>query len=462
MAGQEGDGGNRPPPKVGTEAFGHEPEGRPTGSEAFGGAEPARPLKGALLFGNDPKGNPTGADAFGGSEQATPLKGALLFGNDPQGNPSGAESFGGSEQKTPLKGALLFGNDPQGLPTGSEAFGGSDPKLSYRGSEAFGAPQLVEVKLVKDEIGYDFGGVMLKADESGIAGIKKDPRDRVRERVVKVLTRRLRCDAQHLRHGLSEDSIPWGALRRDRELDRALAEELRQRYRRAPGEVLGIGHVSEALEWMERMHTFNLLCDWDTVPVHVRAMWRGKAVATAVSAIHKEHNFFIFTAVEGGVVTYVDQLQPGVRGQTARIRGPEGQPLATVTLVAPAATAKPVAGEPLRFKAMVHDARGLLAFEVREERATPGYFLALFLHPQSGDEVGRLEDRLKGGKISAHLELDVRIPKTVAWGVGMVLAELARLRRNGWPEGATGGDAPDDGPKIETIEEALGPRRRRS
>ena len=222
---------NKPPPKVGSESFGHDSEGRPTGSEAFGGFEPRAPLKGALLIGNDPQGKPTGADAFGGSEPEAPLKGALLFGNDPHGNPTGAEAFGGSEQKTPLKGALLFGNDPRGAPSGSEAFGGNDPALAFRGAEAFGAAQLVVDKLAKDEMGYDFAGVMLKAEDSGIAGIKKDPRDRVRERVLKVLGRRLKCEPQRLRHGLGEDSIPWGRLRRDGELDRLLAEDLRKLYR---------------------------------------------------------------------------------------------------------------------------------------------------------------------------------------------------------------------------------------
>ena len=42
-----------PEPLVGSQAFGFDPVGRPTGSAAFGEPDAALPLRGALLFGND-------------------------------------------------------------------------------------------------------------------------------------------------------------------------------------------------------------------------------------------------------------------------------------------------------------------------------------------------------------------------------------------------------------------------
>ncbi len=457
----DGQNPNKPPPRTGSEAFGVDVEGAPTGAEAFGGSDAKVPLKGALLFGNDPQGGPRGSEAFGGSDMQMPLKGALLFGNDPKGNPTGAEAFGGSDQQLPLKGALLFGNDPKGDPRGSEAFGGSDQGLVFRGSQSFGAPQLVLEKLTKDEIGYDFGGVLLKSDDAGIAGIRKDPRDRIRERVLRVLQERLGCEAVRLRHGVTEDSIPWGRLKREREFDRKLAEELRALYRRAPGEVLGIGQVRDLLEQSERMHSFELKCEWDNIPVRLTVLWHGRAVAFGESALHKEHSFFIFKSPKDDLLGYVDALKPRDTEQRARIRTPEGQLLATVTLEQPGPTpAQALQGNAV-FHAVVRDAQERIAFRVAEERASPNYFLATFTHPESGKPVGRLEDRLTGGKIQSMLEMDLRVPRIIAWGIAAVLADLSRLRRAGWPEGKRLAKAEKAPEAVESIEQALGPRKPR-
>jgi hypothetical protein len=451
---------HKPKPLLGSEAFGHDADGRPTGADAFGGFEPKLPLKGALLFGNDPSGKPTGAEAFGGNDPDAPLKGALLFGNDPKGNPTGADAFGGSEESAPLKGALLFGNDPKGASTGAEAFGGSDPTLSYRGAEAFGAPQLVPERLAKDEIGYDFVGVLLRAEDSGIAGIRKDPRDRVRDRVLKLLGRRLACEGARLRHGLSEDSLPWGRLKRDRDLDRQLAEALRRLYEKAPGEVLGIGHVRDLLESTERMHSFELACEWDTTPMQLAVLWRGRRVAYAASALHKEHSFLIFKSSADELLAYVDTLVPRLGEQTARIRGPKGEEIATVALVTPGPADEVSAADPQRLEVVVRDAQGRVAFEVAEERATPSFFLATLSVPTAAEPVGKIEDRLSGGKVRAVIEIDLRIPRIIAWGVAAVLADLSRLRRSGWPEGAVRSKQTSE-PAVESIEAALGPRRPR-
>jgi hypothetical protein len=447
---------HRPPPKTGSEAFGVDPDGRPSGAQAFGESEPVVPLKGALLFGNDPHGAPTGSDAFGGAEEKHPLKGALLVGNDPAGNPTGSEAFGQAEAAVPLKGALLFGNDPAGNPTGSEAFGGVDLSLQWRGADAFGAAQLVPERLHKDAIGYDFGGVLLRADSDGLAGIRKDPNNTVRERVLRLLERRLGCERDHLRHGLDEHAIPWGRLRRDKRLDKELAEELRRWYRKAPGEVLGIGHVRDLLEGSERMHTFHLRCDWDQAMVQLGVYRGAEGVAHGAVALHKQFKFFVFRAPDKRILAYVDTILPRRADQEARIRGPEGAVVATVALRTPAAAAELAEGAPVRFEVWVRDSSDQPVFRLIEQRASATSFVADIRLSDSDEPAGRLEDRLAGGKVRTTVELDVGMPRTVAWGIAAIMADLARLRRTGWPAKQV-----ETVEEVEPIAEALGMPRRR-
>jgi len=188
------------------------------------------------------------------------------------------------------------------------------------GSEAFGAAQLVPSRLRKDEIGYDFAGVLLTTDEASLAGVRKDPRNRDRERVLAVLCRRLGMVPDRLRHGLGEDAIPWGRLRYDHDLDRELATLLQQQYRRAPGEVLGIAQVRDVLEASERMHSFGIRANWDLAPVRLEIRRRDAPVGQAVSALHKAHAFFAFRDLEGKLVAYADALAPQ-RRNSARAYG---------------------------------------------------------------------------------------------------------------------------------------------
>ncbi|MEO0815412.1 MAG: hypothetical protein AAFY60_21315, partial [Myxococcota bacterium] len=232
-----------PPPSVGSEAFGSDADGRPTGSAAFGEGDAEFPLRGALLFGNDPEGQPRGSESIGADTEDAPLRGALLFGNDPTGGPRGSESFGGDDSSFPLRGALLFGNDPLGGPRGSEAFGAASLHTPEVGSAALGAAQLVPERITKDPIGYDFKGALLRPDDSTLAGFRKDPLDRIRKRIVDILERRCAIKADDLRHGLGEDALPWGRMRRDEDLDRPLAELMRLWWKKAPGAVLGICHL---------------------------------------------------------------------------------------------------------------------------------------------------------------------------------------------------------------------------
>ena len=440
---------------TGSAAFGEDADGKPTGSAAFGAGGADTPLRGALLFGNDPQGNPTGSEAFGQSDSKHPLKGALLFGNDPQGNPTGADSFGQAESAVPLKGALLFGNDPQGNPTGSDTFGGSDDKLPMRGSSAFGAPQLIPERLVRDDIGYDFVGVMLQADDNGIAGIRKSPHDNVRARVLHVLERQLGCEADRLRSGMRESAIPWGRVRRDGGLDRELAYELRRWYSKAPKTVLGVGHVRDVLESMERMHSFVLKCDWDLSPVELAVYWFDELVATGVTTLHNEFRFFVFRSAENQeILAYVDTLTPRRRQQTARIRGPDGSTHATVELLRPGTGDQFDAPGQDQFKALVRDGDGNELFLLTEERATERYFRAKLTTVDTEEVIGKVEDRIKEGSIRALVELDLTVARVIAWGIAAVMADLSRLRRSGWPKAVE-----EEEEEVESIDVALGPRK---
>ncbi|MEE8408741.1 MAG: hypothetical protein V3T05_03970, partial [Myxococcota bacterium] len=353
----------------------------------------------------------------------------------------------------PLRGAILFGNDPRGNPTGAEAFGTADDVLSFRGSEAIGAPQLVPEKLHKDQIGYDLGGRLMQIDEMSMAGIRKDPRDRLRGRVLAVLGRLLACEPDRLRHGLNEQAIPWGRLRRDRSLDKPLAEELRRWYRKAPGETLGIGHVRDLLEGSNRMHSFALHCEWDRAPM-LLAVHRGdEIVAYGESAIHVQHNYFVFRDPHGKVLAYVDTLVPRRRDQTARVRTATGDVVATFALKSPGAGDEIGPGDhEARFKATINDAAGKPLFVLREERATERYFRAELLLPDSEEPIGSIEDRLRGGKIRTQVELDLVLPRALAWGLAAIAADLSRLRRRGWPDAGKESDEE----QIESVEEALG------
>jgi hypothetical protein len=447
-----------PPPSTGSQAFGDESDGTPKGSQAFGGADSDDPLRGALLFGNDPKGNPAGSEAFGGANEKIPLRGAILFGNDPRGNPTGSEAFGGADDKLPLRGALVVGNDARGNPRGSETFGTPDEAVAQRGSQAFGAGQGIPERLKKDAIGYDFAGVMLVADDSSIAGVRKDTNNRLRQRIVRVLGRRLEVAADRLRHGLGEDAVPWGKLKRRRELDRDLAYRLRKSWRLAPGEVLGVAQVRDLLEAAEQMHSYDLRCEWDLAPVQITVRSQGKPVAYASSALHKEHSYFIFKDTAGAAVSYVDALVPRRTEQRARIRDGRGATLATLRLVTPSVADAPESSlaEGWLFRAELRDSADELIAEVKEQRASSSSFLAQLALPDGGDEVGEVRDELSGGKIRTVVELDLRLPGAIAWGLGAVLADLARLRRRGWPKPGQQKPLPD----VESIEAALGPRRR--
>jgi len=444
-----------PAPLLGSEAFGTFGEQGLTGSESVGEPDDAHPLRGALVFGNDPAGEPRGAEAVGEADSKNPLRGALLFGNDPEGNPRGSEAFGEPEEGVELKGALLFGNDPNGDPRGSESIGQPNSKYEYLGSEAVGAPQQLPETLMRDDIGYDFGGVMLRPDDSSLAGVRKDPNDRLRQRILGILRRTLSMDVDKLRHGLGENSIKWGLLKREPDMDRKLAEDLRERYRKAPGEVLGIAHVRELLEETERMHTFRLRCEWESKPIKITILWDDQPVAFAESTLHKEHEFYILRSTEGEVLGYVDTFRPERADQTARVRTPKGELVSTVEVTTPTFSDTAKEEGIVRLQATITDRDGKAQLEMEEERATSKFFRAKFSEPGQDEEVGRIEDRLLSGKIQSDIELDIPVAPTLAWAVAAIMADLARSRRDGWP------DKPiPSADEIEPIEQALGPRRR--
>lgn len=437
-----------PPAHLGSEAFGNDPEGRPTGSAAFGESDEEFPLRGALTFGNDAKGRPLGSEMIGADTDDAPLRGALLFGNDAQGAPRGSEAFGGDDASIPLRGALLFGNDPAGAPRGSESFGAGTERFPHVGSAALGAPQLLPEKLSRDPIGYDFKGRLLRADDSSFAGIRRDPLDRIRERIVAILSRNCAIRVDDLRHGLNEDAIPWGRLRRDPELDGELARTLRRWWRKAPGEVLGICHVWEVLEDTQRMHTFELSSVADRAPRLYEVRWDDEVVARAVATLHKEHRFYTLKDADHRLLGYLDQLLPHRRDQVARLRSPAGESVGHFVL-------RSESGDDPSAPTLVgtmFDANRSPLFRLLEKRSAEHIFLGEFFEPHSETPLGGIEDRLKERGVDTLVELDVKTPRSLAWAVAIVMADLARFRRAGWPQ-----EPLEVEESYESIEAALGP-----
>jgi len=456
----------KPEPLLGSQAFGQDERGHTTGAGAFGSGPPGAgetSPAGAQAFGQARSGGPTGAASIGGADEALPLRGALLVGNRPDGGPTGAVAFGGTEEKAPVKGALRFGNDPQGGPTGALAFGNPTTAMALLGAQAFGAPQLVPAKLYKDEIGYDFGATLLITDEASMAGVRKSPLDRLRKRILAVLERLLAMDVQRLRQGLDESSIKWGRLKDpDTTLDRELAVELRRWYRKAPGERLGIGHLRDLLEESERLHSFELICSWDRSPVTLSVLWGGEIVASAETRHHKEHTYFEFRDLEGTLLGYADTLVPRRGPQRARVRGVDGVTVGTLQLDTPGSTEELEQGKKPKIVATILDARDQPLFRLEEKQSTPKLFLAELKRAQPGgaasdDLIGRLEDRPTEGNIKCSIELDISVPQVLAWALASIMADLARRTRDGWPEAPS-----EEEPDLPSVEEALGPRKRRS
>lgn len=424
------------------------------------------PPAGALTFGNRADGGPAGAAAFGGGEPDAPLRGAVTFGNNAAGAATGARAFGTPDAAYPLRGALAVGNAAEARPTGAMAFGDGEAGFPLTGALAFGAPQGVPERLGKDSITYDFVGKLLRADDASLAGIRRDARDRTRERVLRVLQLRLGMEGSKLRSGLRPEAIPWGKLRRAPERwDRELAGQLRQWASRAPGGVLGVGHVQQLLEGTERLHTFALHCDWDVRPLKLDILRGETLVGVAESAIHKEQSFFAFKDANGVAVAYVDALVPNQGEQRARVRTAEGELVGSLQLERPAPGQGTEAAENRRFTAALRDSREAVLVRIHEQRATQRYFRA-GLHAPVGPqsemaEVGLIEDKLVRGKIKTRIELDVRVPRMVAWAMAVVMADLARLRRSGWPGAPVAADvAEPQQESVESVEAALGPRRR--
>jgi hypothetical protein len=424
-----------------------------TGASAFGGADAAAPLRGALLFGNDPKGAPRGAEAFGGADADDPLRGALLFGNDPAGAPRGAEAFGGADKVTPLKGALLFGNDPAGGPRGAAAFG-EGGNLQMRGAAAFGAPQLLPERLEKDPLGYDFAGVMLVADPGGLAGVRKSTNNHLRERVLGYLERRLGVDRARLRHGLGEEALPWGRLRREPELDRALAEMLRQAYRRAPGGVLGVGQVRDLLEQSHRMHTYELRCAWDHGLLQLAITRRKERLARGDEALYLTQRYFVFKDLLEKPLGYVDALAAGQA--VARLRDAKGETVARFELSVDEPDYAAEVG-------CLVDGRDRLIAALDKAPPASLAWRGLLLD-EDDTEIGRVAERPAEGGVSLEVELDTEVAPVVVFGLATQIVDWRRreppAETPAEPEAKAKSEAAAE-PAIESIEQALGPRRPR-
>ncbi|MEO1175175.1 MAG: hypothetical protein AAFX94_24435, partial [Myxococcota bacterium] len=311
-----------------------------------------------------------------------------------------------------------------------------------------GAPQLVPERLTKDPIGYDFKAALLRADDTTFAGIRKDPLDQIRKRIVGILAARLSVDVDDLRHGLNERALPWGRLRRDPELDRPLAELMRAWWRKAPGEVLGICHLWELLEESERMHTFELRSTWDQAPRSLSVLWDGELVASCVATFHKAHQFYLMRDAKKNVLGYIDRVSPRRFAQAAKIRDVRGEPVGTFTLESPTVDAEEVE----LFTGTMRDHEDRPVFRLEERRSHEHLFLADLYAPDTQRQIGVVDDRTKEKNIETLIELDAHLPRGLAWATATIMADLARFRRQGWPAAEV---APEE--EVESVEAVLGP-----
>ena len=89
-------------------------------------------------------------------------------------------------------------------------------------------------------------------------------------------------------------------------------------------------------------------------------------------------------------------------------------------------------------------------FRLEERRSAEHVFLGALYEPDTQRQVGLIEDRTKERLIETHIELDVELPRALAWATATTLADLARFRRAGWPAAPV-----EEEEELEPIEKAL-------
>lgn len=317
-----------------------------------------------------------------------------------------------------------------------------------------------EDHLTKDGVGYDFCHPLMQYDPFSMGQIRRDPRDRQRQRCLAVLQRFLAVEPERLAHGLHGEVLPWKRLQQDELLTDHFptAVAIRQWARAAPRDRLGIGHTFDLLHRWGYLHSYTVSCDWDSQPFILSATTTGgAAVATVRAQLHKQTPYFAIEGPTGAVIGYVDALAPRRVEQEARVRSLEAERLGTVALARPMPEEL---DELALFEAELRrgpeQEQEVVAHLIEQSSSTQRFF-AGFFDGERRTRVGFVDDQLEKGRVHITVELDLPLDPRLILGAITSFAELARLRKAGWP------DRPEDEDEayFEDIDQALGPRRNR-
>jgi hypothetical protein len=109
----------------------------------------------------------------------------------------------------------------------------------------------------KDPWGYHFAQPMMRLDRGVAEVIRRDPNDKERERICRVLEQQYELDARDLDQGLEPRLLPWRRMERERSSPRKrLAEAIKKHAHRAPGGRLGIAQVHALAHEALLLHTW--------------------------------------------------------------------------------------------------------------------------------------------------------------------------------------------------------------
>jgi hypothetical protein len=302
---------------------------------------------------------------------------------------------------------------------------------------------------------------LLKIDAYHTAQITRDQRDQSRLRILGILRRFLGMEDEHLRCGINAESIPWKKIEREESLapHYQTAIALREWSNVAARGRLGIGHVFELFHAWGYLHTLDVKCCWDRQPYHldVAALQTmpisGKIERYTIdSKIFKQTAYYEICNQSGEVIGYVDALLPQNPEKNSRIRDRSAKLLGLIKLTRPGADS----GQISHFEAILRDGTDQATIAILKESGVSANRFFAKLFDDDDNPIGFIDDRLEKGKIAIHCEFDRPIDRRILLGALTVFAELARLRKDGWPQKSV---EPEKTP-LTDIEKELGPRRR--
>jgi hypothetical protein len=230
---------------------------------------------------------------------------------------------------------------------------------------------------------------------------------------------------------------------------------LREWARIAPRERLGIDHVYRLLHRFGYMHTLEVFCNWDLQPFSLQASALGQPQANIKSCIFKQTPYFEIADSTGHVMAYIDAVIPKKIQQTARVRDGKAALIGSLSLSRPIADDR-VTETPFEIEIRRADEEQA-SILLKEQYVSQQRFLGTFYQAFDQTVVGSLEDKLERGKVKVICQMDLPIDERLLFGIVTNVAELARLRKRGWPD--QGEEAVDE--FFGDIESELGPSRKK-